>query len=486
MQTQLDHLTYLKELWFTVDYWTRHISSIDEVIQICQDPATLAEFNQQDIEFDGIVIKVMELDACKLLWSTDHHPRRGMAYKFPAQQVATKLIGIEFQVGRTGIITPVWEVVPTQLSGATITKVSLHNFDIIKTKDIRLWDRIRIQRSGEVIPYVIWPITQTRTGEETEIVWPRSCPVCWHHTYVEDEYSGWYLLYCSNPSCPAQIKERITHFVSRDCMDIEWLGDKIIELLVDEWIIATFADLYKLTRLEYRPILNALPGFKSKKIDNLVASIQTSKSTKLRRILNAIGIRQIGTKTAKLIIETVEEAEKGWKGLKRAEGKILFWASEGNSASEAIEPLSTLIYYLTDSSFLSQIHGIGDKTIKSCINRFSDNDNILLLQALIDAGVQFDNYETNKRSGNWPLSWVRFAITGNFQLSRSDLSQQLVRLWAEYCENITKNVTHLIVWADPSSKVAKAEKNWTKLIQWIEWVEQEWNIVIDKNTWSLF
>jgi len=138
MQTQLDQLNYLSQLGFTVDYWTRQISSIDEVVQICQDPNTLAEFNKEDIEFDGIVIKVVELDACHLLGSTDHHPRWGMAYKFPAQQAATRLVDIEFQVGRTGIITPVGRVEPVQLSGATITYVSLHNFDIIKTKDIRL------------------------------------------------------------------------------------------------------------------------------------------------------------------------------------------------------------------------------------------------------------------------------------------------------------------------------------------------------------
>ncbi len=457
MHTQLDHLNYLKDLWFTVDYWTREVWTVDEVVQICQDPATLQEFNKQDIEFDGIVIKVMELDACKLLGSTDHHPRRGMAYKFPAQQVATKLLDIEFQVGRTGIITPVWQVEPTQLSGANISKVSLHNFDIIKTKDIRLWDRVWIQRSGEVIPYVVWPIVQTRTGEETEILWPNSCPICWHHTQIEDEDNGGYLLYCPNPACPAQIKERITHFVSRDCMDIDGLGEQIIELLVDQWIINTFADLYKLTWLQYRPILNALPGFKSKKIENLLASLETSKTTKLWRVLNAIGIRQVGTKTAKLIIEHIPE-HNNFESL---------W-------------LETLVQYLTDSNFLSQIHGIWDKTIQSSIKWFGDDDNISLLQQLADAWVQFDNYETNKRSGTGPLSWVRFAITGSFQLPRSNLSQQLVRLWAEYCENITKNVSHLIVWQDASSKVTKAEKQWIILVQWIEWVEKEWDIVIDK------
>lgn len=457
MHTQLDHLDYLSELGFTVDYWTHTCDSVDEVIQICQDPATLTEFNTHDIEYDGIVIKVMELDACTLLWSTDHHPRRWMAYKFPAQQVATKLIGVEFQVGRTGIITPVWQVEPTQLSGASISKVSLHNFDIIKTKDIRLWDRVWIQRSGEVIPYVVGPIVQTRTGDETEILWPDSCPVCGHHTQIEDEDNGGYLLYCPNPTCPAQIKERITHFVSRDCMDIDGLGESIVELLVDQWIIHTFSDLYMLTQLEYRPILNALPGFKSKKIDNLITSLEASKTTKLWRILNAIGIRQVGTKTAKLIIENIQEQidnQSAW--------------------------IDTLTRYLTNVDFLSQIHGIGDKTVQSCVNWFADGDNIALLQQLADAWVQFDNYETNKRSGNWPLSWVRFAITGSFPLARSDLSQQLVRLWAEYCENITKNVTHLIMWQWASSKLAKAEKIWAIILQWVEWVEQEWDIMIEK------
>lgn len=464
MQTQLDQLTYLGELGFNVDYWTREIHCVDEVIQICEDPATLVMFDADDIEYDGIVIKINELDACKLLGYTDHHPRWWMAYKFPAQQAATKLIGVEFQVGRTGIITPVWQVEPTQLSGASITYVSLHNFDIIKTKDIRLWDRIWIQRSGEVIPYVIGPIVETRTGDEQEILWPSSCPVCDHATFVENEDGGGYLLYCPNPSCPAQVKERIAHFASRDCMDIDGLGESIVELLVDEDIIHTFADLYKLTDIQYRPVLNALPWFKSKKIENLVTSLQASKHTKLWRILNAIGVRWVGSKTAKLIIQNIEDIDTNLNGSEQ-----LSW------------DLDTILYYLTNSEFLHQIHGIGEKTVDSCMAWFSDTDNIALLQELIDAWVQFDNYETDKRSGTGVLSWVRFAITGLFGISRSDLNQQLVRLWAEYCENITKNVTHLIIWKDPSSKVAKAEKNWTILVQWVEWVQQIFDIIIEQS-----
>lgn len=473
--SQIDHLNYLRTLGFTVDYWINQVPTIDDVVCICQDPTTLEEFMSHDIEYDGIVIKVSELYACNLLWSTDHHPRRWMAYKFPAQQVATQLIWVEFQVGRTGIITPVGKVDAVQLSGASISNVSLHNFDIIKVKDIRLWDRVWIQRSGEVIPYVVGPIIQTRTGSETIITPPTHCPVCSHHTMVEDEENWWYLLYCANPSCPAQIKERIVHFVSRDCMDIEWLGEQIVELLVDQWIIHTYADLYKLTQLQYRPVLKSLPGFGGKKIDNLVASLEASKHTKLWRILNAIGIRQVWTKTAKLIIESIEDVEKDWKGLVESEN-ILLWAS-----------VETLCRYLTSPNFLGQIHGIGEKTIQSCVWFFSDQDNIWLLEELASVWVQFDNYDTNKRSGTGPLAWVRFAVTGLFPISRNDLSQQLVKLWAEYCENITKNVTHLIVWQDPSSKVTKAEKQWIVLVEWVEWVEQQLWVILDKvSGWGLF
>jgi len=251
-------------------------TNIQGIETICLDPATKHFLDTQDFDFDGLVIKVQNEQPApeianlfsqpneqfervsfrEILGQTNHHPRRAIAYKFPAEQASTQILSVDFQVGRTGIITPVANLSPVNLSGAEIARVSLHNFDFITSKDIKKSDFVRIQRSGEVIPYITGVIKERRTGNEERIEAPLFCPSCQAPiTNIDIHY------YCTNPSCPAQIKEKILHFVSKDCMDIQGIGESVADLLVEQKISTNVADIYKLEDIHTQILLKKFPGF---------------------------------------------------------------------------------------------------------------------------------------------------------------------------------------------------------------------------------
>ncbi len=225
------------------------------------------DLDNLDIEFDGLVIKVNDNNLRELLGSTNHHPRRAIAYKYPAKQARTIINTIERQVGRTGILTPVANIQPVSLSGVTISRVALHNPDFIREKDIHIGDNVIIQRSGEVIPYIVCTIPELRDGSETEVTKPEFCPVCKESIHEHIAESGNTSYYCLNIICPASVKEKIKHFVSRDMMDIEGMGDAIIDAMVDHQIISTYADLYLLPQPQIRMVVKNIPGMGDKKID---------------------------------------------------------------------------------------------------------------------------------------------------------------------------------------------------------------------------
>lgn len=264
---------------FALPFKVQDLETIDQVIAMCQNPQLKQFLDDQDYDFDGLVIKVNDLKKenqkadqastlfssdletvdqkpiRELLGATEHHPRRAIAYKFPAQQVASKILSVDFQVGRTGIITPVANLDPVQLSGAMISRVSLHNFDFIQSKQIKNGDFVRVQRSGEVIPYIVGVIKERRDGSEDFIVPPLLCPIC-HSPVLNSEMH----YYCSNLSCPAQIRERILHFVSRDAMDIGGVGEALVELLVEQKMLTSYADLYLLSSVQNQVLLRKFPN----------------------------------------------------------------------------------------------------------------------------------------------------------------------------------------------------------------------------------
>ena len=469
MNNNIEIHNFISSLWFLSAPFYQVHKSIEPIIARCNDQDIKKRLDSMDIEFDGLVIKIHEQSTRELLWSTNHHPRRAIAYKYPAKQVTSIVEQIEWQVGRSGILTPVAHIKPTQLSGVIISRVTLHNPDFIREKDIRKGDHVFIQRSWEVIPYIVCTIPELRNGSEI-IVWkPEFCPVCNDPISAEKADSGNTSYYCLNINCPASIKEKIKHFVSRDMMDIEWIGDAIIEAMVDNQIISHFTDLYKLiSDPSMKLVVKNLPGMGEKKIDIITKWLEQSKSKELYKIIYALGIPQVWEKTAKILSDTIREesSEKLWK------------------KEESSEKL--LLSYLCNKDFLNSIHSIGPETCNNIIDRIHNTHNQEALVLLSSYGVDFGNFGSEIIRESEKLQYIRFAISGTFQISRDSIISILVKQGATYCPNITKNTNLLIIWLNPSSKVSKASKLQIEIIEWLEAVWTKLDVDFGLKNWSLF
>ena len=289
ISTHSERLAYLRELGFKTNPETRTFQTIEEVIEFTKE--WTVKRNELDYEIDGIVIKVDEIELQEQLGFTARSPRWAMAYKFPAEEAVTKLRGIELSVGRTGVITPTALLEPVQVAGTTVQRASLHNEDLIIEKDIRINDTVVIKKAGDIIPEVVRVIFEERTGEEKEYRFPEHCPEC--NTKLEKP-EGEVAWRCVNPNCPAQIKEGLIHFVSRGAMNIDGLGEKVVEQLFDHKLIQTIADLYK---LKYEDLIE-LERMGDKSVTNLLNAINASKENSLERLLFGLGIRYVGSKAA--------------------------------------------------------------------------------------------------------------------------------------------------------------------------------------------
>jgi DNA ligase (NAD+) len=369
-------------------------TSISEIKKLCLDPATKTQLAQQDFDFDGLVIKLFDKQSRSLLGSTNHHPRRAIAYKFPAEQASTQILSVDFQVGRSGIITPVANLEPVKLSGVEISRVSLHNFDFIKEKEIKKSDFIWIQRSGEVIPYITSVIKNRRNGSEELIEPPLFCPSCQAPIINIDIH-----YYCTNPNCPAQIKEKILHFASKNAMDIQGLGDTIIETLVNRGLLHNVADLYHLEDPKLRVLLRKFPGFGDRKIYEITKGIKASKEQPFRRLLNALGIPHVGIKTAQDITNFLK----------------------GEKADSLMKIQSLLI----DPEKMVALPGIGEKIILTLQNFFSNPQTQALLEKLQNYGVNFsavNAFEENKGALG------SFSLTGKFPFPKEQIIEVLEKL----------------------------------------------------------
>ncbi len=408
---------------------------IGEIISLCEDSKTKKFLEEQDSEFDGLVIKVENEEQRKIIWSTDHHPRRAVAYKFPAQLAATQILSVDFQVGRTWIITPVANLEPVQLSWAKLQRVSLHNFDFIKEKDIHVHDWIRLQRSGEVIPYIVSVITDRRTGEEKQIHPPKHCPSCHEPvTNIDIHY------YCTNTHCPEKTKQQIQHFVSKNCMDIQGIGESIVDILVENKIIETVVDIYKLTDQNTQITLRKFPGIGDKKVAEMAKGVEESKKKPLRRLLNGLGIPHVGKKMAQDISEQLHHKD--------------------------------FIKDLTNEEFLSNIYGIGEKTVQSVTSFFTAKHTIKLLDELKAYGV---NLDPKKHSDTLKASEAKgsFSITWSFDVPREKIADSLQQHGYIFHESPKKDTDVMLIGENAWSKKTKAEELWLNIIQgWENIVKQ--------------
>ena len=466
----------IKEIWlptFDLPEKFQHFDNIQPLIDACLNPELKSFLDEQDLDFDGLVIKITDKNLPNgkdqtsiraLLGATEHHPRRAIAYKFPAQQIAAKISSIDFQVGRTWILTPVANLEPVNLSGVTISRVSLHNFDFIKEKWILNWDFVRIQRSGEVIPYVLSAIPSRRNGTESEIFPPKLCPSCQTPIISQDIH-----YYCKNPDCPAQLKEKLLYFVSRDALDIAGFGDSIIQLLIEQNLLNSFADFYSLSKVENQILLRKLPSFWDKKISELISQIELSKTKPLRRLLNALGIPNIWKKTAQDLSTYL--------------------------AQKKVTNLTSLINELKNTEQLWAIYGIWDKVATDIAAFFSSPKTLDLLYKLENFWLNFSAIKDQTSNTEQNQNSLSFSITGTFPLSRSELANQLISQGYQFDENPLQSTSFMLIGEKAGSKAEKAQKYSIKIYNNREEIVKTFNIKLpapqNKKTptpiqWGLF
>jgi DNA ligase (NAD+) len=392
---------------------TRVFSGIEEVL------AHIAswESKREDLEYeiDGMVVKVNSLEQQRRLGYTAKNPRWAIAYKYPPKQMTTRLVGIDVQVGRTGALTPVAVLEPVQVGGVTVTHATLHNEDEVRRKDLRVGDHVLIERAGEVIPQVVKPIIEKRTGSEKEFRMPGSCPVCGSKAVREE---GEAIRRCVNASCPAQVKERLRHFCSRDAMDIEGIGPALVDQLVEGGLVNDVADLYDLTK----EVLLGLEGIAERSSQNIMKAIRGSTDREFPRVLFALGIRHVGRTTA----NDLADAFGGMEGLMSA------------SKEE-----------------LSKVEGVGD-VVAGAIRDFCENpSNRKLVDRLREAGLSMRSAPRSKG----PLAGKLFLFTGELDsMARSEAEETVQKLGGKVSSSVTKSTDFVVVGRDPGSKLEKARK----------------------------
>lgn len=394
----------------------RVFEGIDDVIRYCQ------EFEEQrdhlPYEIDGMVIKVNDLDLQDQLGMTSHHPRWAMAFKFKARQGTSKLLNVEFQVGRTGSITPVAKIEPVYIGGVTVSSISLFNEDVIKEKDLMIGDTVLVERAGDVIPYIVKSLPELRSGSEKKIAFPHSCPVCSSQLFKEEGEAVWR---CINIECPAQVAERMIHYVSKDALDIRGLGEANIKKFYDLGLLKDIPGIYK---LDFETI-GKLEGFGAKSVEKLKEAIEQSKEQPLHRLLFALGIRFVGETTAKVLAQKVSHL----LDLKNL----------------SLEELQTL-------------EDIGPKVAGSIVHFFSSEDNINMLKELESLGIKMNNSKKQMHDGG-ALEGVTFLFTGTLPtLKRSEAEAMAEAKGGKILSGVSAKLNYLVVGEDAGSKLDKAKK----------------------------
>ncbi len=391
------------------------ISNIEGVIQFCKDFEL--ERDHLPYEIDGLVIKINDFALQEKLGMTSHHPRWAIAYKFKARQATTILENVEFQVGRTGAVTPVAKLQPVAIGGVTVSSISMHNEEYIKEKDLRLGDTVIIERAGDVIPQIVQSIPSVRKGTEKIIEFPSTCPVCDYILEKEETEAVWR---CNNPACSAQIVERMIHFVSKDAMDIKSFGDANIRKFYELGLLKNIPQIYQLDFTQ----IGQLEGFGKKSVDNLMAAIEASKQQPLYRLIYALGIRYVGETTAKTI-------------------------------ASQIHHILDLVA-LTEEQ-LQSFEDVGVKVAKSIRQYFSEEKNITLIKALENLGLNMIQTNATAKDGN--LAGLNFLFTGTLtQLKRAEAEAMVEARGGHILSGVSSKLNYLVVGEDAGSKLEKAKK----------------------------
>lgn len=391
-------------------------NSIQDVINYCVEFEAVRD--TLPYEIDGMVIKVNEVALQEKLGMTSHHPRWAVAFKFKARQATTQLIGIEFQVGRTGAVTPVAKLEPVGVGGVMVSSISVHNQEYIAEKDLRIGDQVLIERAGDVIPQIVKSLTEARTGKEKQIQFPSVCPVCASKLFKEEEEAVWR---CINLECPAQVIERIIHFVSKDALDIKGFGEANVRKFVELGLLGDIPGIYTLDFAQ----LASMEGFGKKSIENLQQAIELSKKQPLHRLIYALGIRFVGETTARTLANAVDHL---------------------------------LDFQSFSEEQLQQLEDVGTKVAGSIRQFFSNSDNIKMLHALEKLGLTLRNEKKDTHStGN--LTGKTFLFTGTLsKLKRSEVEEMVRANGGQILSGVSAKLNYLVAGEEAGSKLEKAKK----------------------------
>jgi len=416
MPTQWENLKMLRELGFKINLNVCHCADLDEVISFYDE--WRGKRDNLDYDVDGIVVKVNSTEQRNILGATAKFPRWAISFKFPARQATTRIKDITIQVGRTGALTPVAVLEPVQLSGITISRSTLHNEDEIKRKDIRIGDTVLIERSGDVIPKVVSVMKERRTGKEKKVAWPLRCPVCNSSTFKPEEEA---ISRCTNPSCPAKIKESILHFAWRRAMNIEGLGESLADQLLEKKLIQKIPDLYS---LKHEDLAN-LERMGPKSSQNLLDEIEGTKQRNLDRLIYALGIRYVGERTAQALASHFKDLDA--------------------LAKASLEELT-------------QIEDVGPKVAESVAFFFNQFENIELINKLKKAGLNLSYRERERREG-MPLAGQTFVLTGKLEsLSREEAGKLIQEKGGTVTSSVSSKTDYVVAGESPGSKFQKAQR----------------------------
>jgi DNA ligase (NAD+) len=412
------NIKMLHELGFKTPYSEHALeNNIGGVIRFIESWAEKRD--DYKYEIDGMVIKADNIALEEQLGATSHHPRWAMAYKFSARQARTRLLKVEFQVGRVGTITPVAKLEPVSVGGVTVSSISMFNEEFISEKDLRVGDEVIIERAGDVIPYIVMSLKEARNGNEEKIEFPTHCPSCDSKIVKEGEEAAWR---CVNINCPAQVLERLIHFASRDAMEITGLGGAIVSRFYELGWLRSIIDIYKLPFDK----IKELEGFGVKSAEKLEASIIISKSRPISRLLFGLGIRHVGETMSKKLAEHVHCLEE-----------FAEW----------------------DTNRLSGIQDVGPKVAESIYDFFHNTDNIELLRELSALGLQVCEEKKTAEHNDGKLSGITLLFTGTLnKYSRPEAKRLAEEAGGSVAGSLSGKVNYLVVGEDPGSKVDKAKK----------------------------